>query len=231
MPPEQKPSSRIFYILSVLFILAGIGVRIIGLSFVSFDAQDFLLPWYDKLAADGFAALREPFANYTPPYLYLLALGTATQSFLPKIVAIKSISIFFDLCNAFMVYKIVKIKFPQGRTALLAAAGFLLLPTVLLNSAYWGQADAIYTFFLLTCIYFLLLDRPLPAMVFLGISFSFKALAVFLAPLLLLLIVRKRMPWFYVGIIPIVYIIMMIPAWLTGRPFIDLMTIYVAQAD
>jgi Gpi18-like mannosyltransferase len=218
------------WILALLLAAAGLAIRFAGLSFVSFDMEDFLIGWYDKLAAQGFAALRRPFSNYTPPYLYLLALAPLTQSFLPKVAAIKLISIFFDLCNAFLVYRILKIKYPQGWIALLGGASFLLLPTILLNSAYWGQADATYTCFMLACIYFLMKGRPLPAMICLGLSFSLKAQAAFIAPLLLLLIARKQMPWYYVGIVPVVYALMMIPAALTGRPFLELLTIYVNQA-
>src|SRR5512143_1182527 len=92
-----------------------------------------------------------------------------------KFTACRLITIFFVLAKAFLVYKILKINYTRGPVALLCAAGFLLLPTVLLNSAFWGQSDAIYTCFLLACVYFLMRDRPLPAMFFLGVSFAFKA--------------------------------------------------------
>lgn len=214
-----------------MLILAGIGLRFFGLDFVSIDIHDFLLDWYDKLALDGFTALQEPFSNYTPPYLYLLFFITKTAYFIPKIAAIKLLSICFDFLSAFLVYKILKIRYPQGTTALTGATFFLLLPTVLLNSSYWGQSDTIYTFFLLAFIFFLMKERPFIAMIFLGISFSFKAQAAFLGPLVLLLIVRKKIPWFYLGIVPLVYGLIMIPAALTGRPIIELLTIYGGQAD
>jgi Gpi18-like mannosyltransferase len=149
---------------------------------------------------------------------------------IPDVVAIKLISIFFDLVNAFLVLKILKIRYPDGIQAWMGAALFLALPTVFLNSAYWGQADAIYTCFLLACLLFLLKDQPLPAMVFLGIAFGFKAQAIFLAPFILLLVVKRRIPLLYLGMIPLVYLLLMIPAALTGRPMLDLLTIYLDQA-
>jgi len=218
------------WILVPLLILAAISLRFAGLNFVSIDIHDFLLDWYNKLATNGFAALREPFSNYTPPYLYLLFVVTQTVGFIPKVAAMKLLSICFDFLNAFLVYKILKIRYPQGATALIGAVVFLLLPTILLNSAYWGQSDGIYTFFLLACLFFLMKDRPFLAMIFLGISFSFKAQAVFLGPLVLLLIVKKKIPWFYLGVVPLVYALMMIPAALAGRPIIELLTIYAGQA-
>jgi Gpi18-like mannosyltransferase len=211
-------------------IITGMGLRFAGLNFLSIDMHYYILGWYDKLAVAGFTSLREPFSNYTPPYLYLLFLITKTAGLIPKISAIKLISICFDLLNAFLIYKLLKIKYAQGVMALIGATFFLLLPTVLLNSAYWGQSDAIYTFFLLACIFFLMTERPLLAVIFLAISFSFKPLALFLGPFVLLLIVRKKISWFYLGIVPLVYTLMMIPAALAGRPLIELLTIYGNQA-
>jgi Gpi18-like mannosyltransferase len=217
------------WVLIPALIFVGIGLRFSGLSFTSIDIQDFLLDWYDKLALDGFAAFREPFSNYTPPYLYLLFLMTKTANFIPKIAAIKLLSICFDFLNAFLVYKILKIRYPQGTTALTGAALFLVLPTVLLNSSYWGQSDAVYTFFLLACVFFFMKDQFLIAMIFLGVAFSFKAQTAFLGPLVLLLIIKKKIPWFYLGTVPLVYGLMMIPAAMTGRSMIELLTIYVNQ--
>jgi Gpi18-like mannosyltransferase len=156
---------------------------------------------------------------------------TKTAGFIPRIAAIKLPSIGFDFLNAFLVYRILKIRHPQGVTALIGASSFLLLPTVLLNSTYWGQSDAIFTFFLLGCIFFLMQDQPLIAMIFWGISFSFKAQAAFLSPLILLLIIRKKIPWYYAGIVPVIYGLLIIPAALSGRPVIELLTIYFGQAD
>jgi Gpi18-like mannosyltransferase len=100
-----------------------------------------------------------------------------------------------------------------------------------MNSAYWGQSDAIYTCFLLLCLLFLMKDQPLIAMIFFGVSFSFKAQAVFLGPLILLLMIKKKIPWYYAGIVPLIYALMMLPAAVIGRPIIELLTIYAGQAD
>jgi len=211
-------------------ILLGIWLRYAGLGFISIDMKGFLFNWYDEMVLAGFSSLGKAFSNYTPPYLYLLGLA-ASLSFLPKIVAIKLISILFDLINAVVVYKILELKYPQKIFALLGSAGFLLLPTILLNSAYWGQADAIYTCFLLVCIYFLLTERPLLSMISFGISFSFKAQSIFLLPFLVLYTIKKRTPWFYFGVVPGIYFLMMIPAMAAGRSFWDLITIYLNQVN
>ncbi|MBV5323688.1 hypothetical protein JZU51_02945, partial [bacterium] len=90
-------------------ILLGIAARIYLLPVVSLDMKAYLLPWYDYIAAHGaWASLGEEFSNYTPPYLYLLALATLTNGILSKVTAIKLISILFDFFNACLIYRIVK---------------------------------------------------------------------------------------------------------------------------
>jgi Gpi18-like mannosyltransferase len=218
------------FLLPATLAILGLGLRFLGLPLVSLDMQTYLIGWYEAIATRGLAVLREPFSNYTPPYLYLMALTTLTARFLPKVIAIKLISILFDILNALLAYRILKLVRPRGSPALLGAAGFLLIPTLFINSGWWGQADSIYTFFLLLCVYWLMQSRPLPAMLALGLSFSFKAQAAFLAPLILLLVLRKKIPWSYLLLIPAVYLLLMLPAALAGRPLADLLTIYLGQA-
>jgi len=227
------PNSKIFVKVAIPLLLGfAVFIRLIGVSCcVSSDMTYFLIPWYDTLAKEGFSALARPFSNYTPPYLYLLWLVTFTGTFLSKVVAIKILSIVFDIGNAVMVYALLRIRYPQGDVPLLGASLFLALPTIFLNSSFWGQADAIYTFFLLVCIYYLLRDRPLSATIAFAVAFAFKAQASFLAPFLLLLTFRKRIPWYLYSLVPLVYAAMMAPAMMAGRPFFDLITIYLNQAQ
>lgn len=228
---KEDTAKWLRWVLVSVVVLAGIGLRWAGLRFISNDMRYFLIDWYDQLAKGGFVALRQPFSNYTPPYLYLLFFATKTAGAIPEVTAIKLISICFDFFNAFLIYKILKIRFLQDTVALIGASAFLLLPTVVLNSAYWGQCDSIYSFFALTCLYFLMKEQPLLAMIFLGISFSFKAQAMFMAPLIFLLILKRKIPWTDLMVIPVVYGLLMIPASLTGRSFVELLKIYVNQEE
>ena len=215
----------------IVFFVLGILVRIGGINLISGDMHFFLLPWYDEFVARGFYGLGDNFSNYTPPYLYLLALATLTRSLLPKVVGIKLFSILFDILNSVLIYKIIKLKYPSGKTPILASAVFWLAPTIFLNSSVWGQADGIYTFFLLYTLYFFIQDRPFAAMLTYGITLSIKVQGVFLAPFLILLTLKKRLPWYYFGILPIVYLLMMVPAILLGRPVMEVLTVYLSQAS
>ena len=94
----------------------------------------------------------------------------------------------------------------------------------------WGQADSTYVAFLLTCLYFLLIDRPFPAIVFFGVALAFKPQAIFLGPFLLLMILWKKIPWYYAALVPIVYALLMLPAVVAGRTWIEVLTTYSGQA-
>jgi Gpi18-like mannosyltransferase len=191
----------------------------------------FNLKWYDYIVEHGrFFALGDEFANYTPPYLYLLSLATLTKSFLPKLAAIKLIPIAFDVINAALVYQIVKTH-AQGFKPAFAAVIFWLLPTVIINGAFWGQADALYTCFLLLCVLFILRDCWLAAVIAFSISFAFKAQAFFILPLLAILVLKKKIKWQTFLLTPLVYFAMMIPAWLAGRSISSLAVVYLGQAE
>lgn len=214
-----------------ILVAVSIGVRVATVGVVTSDLEVHILPWYAKLQKHGiFVGLGKDFYNYTPPYLYLLALATLTSRFLSAVTAVKLISTVFDVYTAFMIYKIVKLQRPEGYLPHLAAAIFFAAPTVIANTGIWGQADSTFTAFLLTCLYFLLTGRPLLAVVFFSIALAFKPQAIFFSPLLLLLILWKRVPWYYTILVPVVYALMMWPAVAMGRTWAEVFTTYSSQA-
>ena len=189
------------------------------------------MPWYDYIVAHGrFAALADNFADYTPPYLYLLSIGSLANGLLPSFLIIKLIAIAGTIGLAFGFFWLISaLDYPEARR--LPALWLMLLPTVFLNGPWWGQTDAFYAGPLLFAIGEVLRRRPLTAMMAVGIALSFKMQAVFIAPLLLALLLTRRIPWAYLAIPPIIYAAMMIPSWLAGRPVNDLIGIYGGQAD
>jgi Gpi18-like mannosyltransferase len=216
----------------IISILTAFLLRLSLIPFRSLDFTGFLEPWYNFIINHGgFKALQYNFANYNPPYLYLMVLASYLFSGFSNIFAIKSISITFDFISAFLVYKIVRLKYPQSKIPIYAAIAFLFAPTVFINSAFWGQCDVIYTTGLLACIYYVLIKRELLAFVCFGLAFSFKQQAIFLIPLLLILAFKKIVSWKSFLVIPAIYLLTLVPAWLAGRPLKELLLIYFAQAN
>ena len=121
-----------------LLLLASLIVRRYSLPVISLDMQAGLFDWYGFILKRGFVgAFKENFALYTPPYLYLLWLGTLVDGIVSRVTLIKTISMLFDVLCAFYVYKITALKYPDSRVPWLAAVLAFSLPTVILNSSYW----------------------------------------------------------------------------------------------
>lgn len=213
----------------IIATLLAMAVRISLLGFKSVDYDIYTKIWYNTLQASGFSGLKDNFSNYNPPYLYLLYLVVRFLPGLDKVSAIKIPAIFFDFICAGFVYKIVKVKSEQKIVPLLAYTAALLSPTAILNSSFWGQADSIYTAGIIACIYFLIINKKPFSLISFGIAFAFKLQAIFLVPMLIALWLRKELSWKYFLAIPIVYFISILPAWMIGRPFYSLISIYFSQ--
>jgi Gpi18-like mannosyltransferase len=54
---------------------------------------------------------------------------------------------------------------------------------------------------------------------------------MFLAPFLLILFLKRAVPWKHLLLVPGVYLVTIIPAWLVGRPLPELLQVYLSQTD
>lgn len=223
---EQQLENAAFLFLITVFALL---MRFLLFPFESSDYHQFLQGWYTSLKANGgFAAVGMNIGDYMPTYLYLLAFFT----YLPVsgLTAIKLISSTADLVLAVYVMKTVNLKFENKTYGVIAYAIVLFLPSVFLNSAVWGQCDAIFTAALVACVYYLMQDQDSKAVAAFAVAFAFKLQAVFLAPLLLLLLLKRKIRLGTLIIIPAVYFIAILPSVVMGRGFLDLLTVYFSQA-
>jgi Gpi18-like mannosyltransferase len=209
-----------------------LGLRYTLLDFKSVDYYSSLKPWYLTLRSQGFSAFATGFSNYNPPYLYLLYMVVRFLPRLPMVVAVKLPAIAADLVCAWLVLLLVRLKFPNRPSLpLLAAGAILFAPTVVLNSSFWGQADSLVALGLLGAIYFLARGRPVWAMIFYGVALAFKLQAVFLAPVIVALALRRLIPWKALLVIPLVLLLALVPALIAGRPIVDLLGIYASQTS
>ncbi len=225
---DRLPDSSIWFIAVVLALALRWQCR----NFESNDYKIFLQAWYDFIQSHGgVAALKLTFSNYTPPYLYWLTFAATALASWPKVVAIKLFAVGFDFLCAFLVYRIVRLKYPTGRRAIAAFCTMLFLPTLVLNSSVWGQCDIIYTTGVVACVYFLLIQRQAWAWLSLGLGFAFKQQTLFILPLMLMVGLKRRLDWRGLLLLPTIYFVGIVPAWWLGRPLPDLLTIYLGQAD
>ena len=135
-----------------LLIALALFIRLTYFDRENTDYQWFLKVWVDFYRTHGgFLGLSESIGNYNIPYLYFLALFSLSS--IRDLYLIKLLSIFFDIVLAYTGLLLVR---RCGGSHLRAAICFfviLFLPTVLLNSACWGQCDSIYVSFALLILY------------------------------------------------------------------------------
>lgn len=212
-----------------LFILAFM-IRWKLMPIESADYYGFLEEWMNTIRANGgFPSLSMKISNYTSPYMYIMTILSYIST--NDLYALKLVSVFFDYMAAIAVFRILYQMTESKRKSILGMAILLLSPTVVIDSAYWCQCDIIYTSFLLYSFYYFLKDDSKKSAVFFGLSFMFKLQSVFLLPFFLIMWLKKRTikirHYLYV---PVIYVISIIPAWIAGRSFKDLMTIYLDQS-
>jgi len=213
----------------IILIITGIICKLILLPVKTGDSVYFL-SWIDFIKShDYFSSLKYGFYDYSPPYIYILII--VSKLGLNSLFSIKIASIVFEYLAAFYIGKIAFLKYKSAITIWIAIAVIPILPTVLLNSSYLSQCDSIYSAFTIGSIYFILTKKQFLSVLFLGVSIAFKLQAVMVLPLFYVLFLRKEINWYYFLVLPVVFILSLLPAWMYGRTFNELLNIYVSQAD
>lgn len=212
-----------------------LGARWYLLKYETPDYTGFLNVWFEEIKANGgLHALSRNIGDYNFPYLTILSILTYIP--IRSLYTIKAVSIMFDFILAFssfvLIYKLLKNCKNRNLYSLITYALVLLAPTVLTNGACWGQCDSIYASFILISLIFLIDEKYCWSFVFLGISFAFKLQFIFILPLYILVWVSKRkFPLYYFGILPIVDLVMCLPAIVFGKSIKDCLMVYINQTQ
>lgn len=189
----------------------------------------FLIPWLDAIRERGVAsAFAQPFSNYMPTYLYLLAAVSPLAQWLDPVSVIKLLSVAGTVALALSVYRLLAALGAPQRAQW--AAAVFALPSVAFNALHMGQCDALYVAACVMAVAMALERRHLAMFAWCGIGVAFKAQAVLVAPFFLALAIHRRVPFHYWLAAPAALFAMMVPALLAGWPPADLATIYFRQA-
>jgi Gpi18-like mannosyltransferase len=173
-----------------------------------------------------------PHGDYTPAYNYFLI--SFVQFGISPLYGVKYIAFCFSLLMAFAMVKIICFLRGGREFNFVLFFLFLLLPYVLLQYSHWGQCDAIYTAFALLAFYFALKKRTVLAFVFLGLGFAFKLQILLFCPVIGLMILlkdedgRRYLDWRFCWIVPLMYIVNVIPAFF-GENFFKCFETYYVQ--
>lgn len=217
----------------ILTMLLPIGLalflRALLLDHATLDYQNFLAHWVSHFRENGgFSALKDPVGNYNVPYLYLLALLSYLP--IPDLYGIKLFSILFDVLLAWGGLRLVKRLTEKETSSLAAFTALLLLPTVVLNGACWGQCDSVWAALCLLALACALEERPVSSLALLALAFSFKLQAVFFIPLWCALWYTGRVKLRHLPVFPGVFALSVAPAFFLGKPVKDILSVYLNQA-
>lgn len=218
----------------VLISILALLIRNIFKDFRSVDYNNFLMPWCSYLEMNGgFKSLATIDSDYNFIYLYILTFFTYIPG--TYLIKIKILSVIFDYLAAFGAYLIVMetLKSNENRKVIAAIvySAVLFLPTVIMNGAVWGQCDIIYSTFIIFSIYFILKNKNSAAFIFYGIALTLKLQAIFILPVYLILYLKNKnfsilnFLW-----IPVINILLYIPALIIGKPLRSILSAYFKQA-
>ena len=228
--PDRTPDeNRLLAIaLAVACAFLGLALRYLAREHATADAALYLIPWYVFARDHGVGGLGEAFTNYTPFYSYLLLIAAQFDRLGQPLSLVKAISTIFELGCAIVAAQIVWRATRAPLRTSLAFCGVWLAPTALFNGALWGQADSIWTFFVLVSVSLFMRERNgvLPF----AVACAVKAQGVFLGPFVLGMILRRKIHWAWLAAIPAVYLILAIPVLLAGRPIASVFRVYMDQA-
>lgn len=225
-----KVLSFLILIIYILFVTVFLSV------YISIDFDYFLSQWIDSYKNLSFSeALYQivDISNYTPLYNYFLII--IARCGINSLYTVKFLTFIFSIFLAFVMELIVKhvrrVDFNFIRFAI-----FMIIPTICMEYASWGQCDAIYTAFCLLAFYFALKKKSKLSFLSVGIAFAFKLQFLFVVPILFVMLLIKDksgahyLKWKDIWIAPVMYALNFIPI-LVGRPVEDLILVYFKQVD
>ena len=195
--------------------------------YISGDLHRFAIGWYRNIADNGWAAFANPFGNYTPPYLYLLWITSLFDGIIPDHELLKLLSLAGAIWLALAAARLLNLLNRPRWYAL----GVLLLPSIVQNTSFFGQADVFWAALCVHALTAAIEKKYFWVAFWSAAAFAFKAQAVFFAPFVVYLFIRQRVPLWKWAVPLLVYILAIIPAWLAGWPLWDLLTIYLRQAQ
>ena len=192
------------------------------------DMPLFQGPWFEHIVHYGpVGAFAHPFSNYTPAYLYLLAIVSLFHGSMDAMYLVKLLSVAGTAFAALAVADLIKATGGQPRYALL----LFILPSAVINSALLAQCDALWAGACVFAVAAMIRRRTIRSLAWCGVAIAFKAQSVFVAPFIIGALIGRRAPLWQWFVPLLLFVLMMLPAWLAGWPALDLAMVYPNQPD
>ncbi|MCH5185921.1 MAG: glycosyltransferase family 39 protein, partial [Oscillospiraceae bacterium] len=192
----ERSSNTIIYF--IFMIAAAFVVRIVAAAKYPGHETDMncFSAWSSMVFNDGFAKFytSDAFTDYPPGYMYILwiigALKTVVTNGTAVRVLVKMPALICDIITGCILYDRAKQKFSDN-LSLIIAAFYLFNPAVLINSAFWGQVDAVYTLALVVMMMLIADKKLIYSYIVFGIAVFIKPQAFMFAPVLIYAMIEQ----------------------------------------
>ena len=190
------------------------------------DMSLFQRPWFEHLVHYGpVGAFAHPFSNYTPAYLYLLAVASLFHGAMEAMYLVKLLSVAGTAFAAIAIADLIKTAGGQPKWAVI----LFVLPSAVINAALLAQCDALWAGACVLAVSTMIRGRTALSLVWCGVAIAFKAQAAFIAPFIIGALIGRRAPLWQWSVPLLTFAALMTPAWLAGWPAWQLAMIYPSQ--
>ena len=194
------------------------------------DLTGIVFGWTRSIKENGFASFWKTEADYSPIFLFFCAIislfpegekitvnGTTFEK--NWIILFKGFYILCIIGMAIGIYLITKRLTKDKNKAMISYIVTLVLPTVIMNSAVWGNSDSTLGLTLIFALYCAMIRKDYLAFFLLGLSFGNKLQAVFIVPFFVYLIINRKLK-LHASIFALLgFILTFLPSWICGAPF------------
>lgn len=182
---------NVFLLMVIAGTVLALVLRFAAYSYIGSDMEGYLLGWYAQIEnLGGMKALNVQVGNYSVIYQTLIALMTYIP--INAVWQYKSLSVLFDFILAIAVGRMVSELSDSKFKGYVAYLLVLFSPLTFMNSAVWGQCDAIYTSFIIMALCAFIKEKYPTAFIFYGVACAFKLQAAFMLPFFFVCICEKE---------------------------------------
>lgn len=190
----DKDKSIGFSVFIAIFAAALLARIVIAVMYRGYEVDiNCFISWSDMVFNNGFSEFykSESFTDYPPGYMYILYIVGAIRSLFgmawdsaASTLMVKLPAIIADMASGWLIYRIASKRVKETGAALLSAL-YLFCPAVILDSAVWGQTDAVFTFCVALVCYLVTEKKLIPSYFVFAIGILIKPQTLIFTPVLI----------------------------------------------
>lgn len=216
-------------------VLLGLFLRYSYMPLLSADFRFFNIPWLEAVREGGVKAVLNPELqyNYSALYLYLMALLAKLPGSPDTHMLLKGLCIVMEMLTSLTAFALIRRATASRSHHFVGFAAVWLSPVLLWNAAGWGQMDTGFALFSLLAVWLLIREKPVWALMALGVALSWKLQAILLMPLFLLywFCGKKRFSLFAFLLVPAIWVLSGVPMMHFGESPLFAVKTYLGQAE